>query len=104
MYLNEEYLKDIPTTEIVGSQTNQLGFVATYETIKPAQDSSLYDNSSGSIVPNTGAPAGADRIRVKILDLLWAINGVTSNFSPILKKIDKESPLVYMNNVQVPQE
>jgi len=104
IYSNHEYVKDIPTTQISGSQTNQLGFVATYETIKPAQDPSLYDNSSGSIVPNTGAPAGADRIRVNISDVVWAINGNTANFSPILKKIDNESPLLYMNNVKVPQE
>jgi hypothetical protein len=105
VYLNQGYTSDISVSTIPNGSQNEFGFIATYETIKPTDDPSLYDNSSGSVIPNLGAPAGADRIRVKLSDPVWAMNGNTANFSPILKKIDTDDNLLlYMNNVEVPQE
>jgi hypothetical protein len=101
VYSNAGYTAAIPS-----APNYQLGFVASYETVKPSNDPSLYDNSSGASVPNTGAPAGADRIKIKLSAPVWSYKGQTADFSAIVKKIDTGIPgtIFYMNNVPVPQE
>jgi hypothetical protein len=99
VYLESGYTRAIPT----GITTNYLGFTAYYETVKPTQDPSLYDNSTG-INLITGAAAGADRIKVTILPPFWTTDKSSPNFSPITKKIDTDADIMYMNNVPVPKE
>jgi hypothetical protein len=92
----------------IPNQPLYLGFTATYDVVKPSSDSSLYDNSSGTTIPISGAPAGADRITVKLSDPFWTNDITTANFSPMIKKIDTEAgtenPYIhlFMNNVPVP--
>lgn len=99
VYLPVEY-----SVGITGNVGNQLGFLATYETVNPVNDPSLYDNSSGTTI-QTGAAAGADRIKVSLSAPIWVQNGTTANFSPILKRIDIGiTHISFMNNVSVSQE
>lgn len=91
------------TAGSTGAVGNELGFLVTYNTVKPAEDPSLYDNSSGTTIPTVVAPAGADRIKVVLSNPIWVMNGQTANFSPILK-INTGGSLLFMNNVLVPQE
>lgn len=106
MYLNKQYTVKGSSANPIPDQPFYLGFTATYETIKPTSDPSLYDNSSGTSIPVSGAPAGADRIVVKISEPFWTNDITTENFSPMIKKIDTGTPNLYihlyMNNVPVP--
>lgn len=98
VYLNTGITANVPGT------TQYIGFSASYVTIKPTDDASLYDNSSGTQIPITGAPAGADRIQVKIHpSLVTTDNKNLASFSPIANRINTEA-VVYMNNVPVPIE
>lgn len=100
IYLDTGYTRTIPT--ISGTTAQYIGFTAYYETIKPTQDPSLYDNSTGINIV-TGAAAGADRIKVTILPPFWTTDKNSPNFSPIAKKIDNTTGPIYMNNVAVPR-
>lgn len=100
IYLDRGYTAAIPST----GSNQQLGFIATYQTVNAQQDPSLYDNSSGTTII-TGAPAGAERIKVNLSAPIWVENGNTANFSPMLKKIDTSGlTLAFMNNFPVSQE
>jgi hypothetical protein len=100
IYLNQGYTAAIPST----GSGQQLGFIATYQTVNPQQDPSLYDNSTGTTII-TGAAAGAERIKVNLSSPMWIQDGNTANFSPILKKIDTSGlTLNFMNNFPVSQE
>lgn len=77
---------------------NKVGFFVDYEVVKPVNDPSLYDNSSGTETITAGAPAGADRIHVKIYGL--TANQGAINFSQIAS-INSDGAF-YMNNVAVP--
>lgn len=103
VYLNQGYTRTIPT--LINDTTQYLGFTVSYEVVKPTNDPSLYDNSTG-INLITGAPAGADRIKVKISPPFWSDNKSSENFNPIAKKIDNTGTniILYMNNVPVPKE
>jgi hypothetical protein len=101
VYLSSGYTSSIP--DIVGTNTQYLGFTAYYETVKPAQDPSLYDNSTG-INLVTGAAAGADRIKITILPPFWTTDKSSGNFSPMIKKIDNDAGILFMNNIPVPIE
>lgn len=98
------YLSSGYTAGTTGNPGNQLGFLTTYQTVKPVDDTSLYDNSSGTTVPESRSPAGADRIKISLSAPIWVMNGATSNFSPILKRLDNTNNLYFINNVLVPQE
>lgn len=80
------------------SNNSTIGFFLDYEIIKPINDTSLYDNSTGTESITPGAAAGADRIHVKIYGLT-ASQGAT-NFSPIVKINNGEA--LFINNVPVP--
>ncbi len=98
VYLNTGLTANVP------ADSQYIGFSASYVTVKPTNDPSLYDNSSGTQIPITGAPAGADRIQVKIdSSLVTTTNKNQANFSPIANKINSDS-IRYMNNVPVPIE
>ena len=101
IYLDTGYTRSIP--DVSGPNTQYLGFTAQYEIIKPTQDPSLYDNSSGTTI-TTGSPAGADRIKVNISAPFWTTNPSSNDFSPIAKRINNTDPILYMNNVKVPRE
>lgn len=101
VYLDVGFTTSIP--DVDPGEIQYLGFTTYYETIKPTQDPSLYDNSTGMNIV-TGAAAGADRIKVNILAPFWTTNKNSQNFSPIAKKIDNGEPILYMNNVPVPEE
>lgn len=105
VYLNNEYAVDVPTSN---NDTYYLGFTAAYATIKPGNpgtgsDPALYDNSSGTTII-VGAPAGADRITVNISAPFWTTNKNTADFSPMIKKLNTDGEILYMNNVAVPGE
>lgn len=99
IYLDSGYTRTIPSSENV----QYLGFTAQYETIKPSQDPSLYDNSTG-INLVTGAAAGADRIKVTISPPFWTEDKSSPNFISVAKKINTSTNVIFMNNVPVPQE
>jgi hypothetical protein len=96
IYLNSGISGAIPSE----TDNTYIGFSLSYEVIKPTADAALYDNSSGTQIPITGAPAGADRIKVKIDPSLVVTSDLnSSNFSPIAKI--NSSNVLYMNNVPV---
>jgi len=97
IYLNEDYTVPGPT-----QFPAYLGFDASYETVKPTKDPSLYDNSGGTTIIS-GSPAGADRIAVKISEPFWSSNKQAANFSPMAKKLNTDDDTLYMNNVPVPE-
>lgn len=81
-----------------GNVGQKVGFFVDYQIVKPATDPSLYDNSSGTETITPGAPAGADRIHIKIYGI--TANQGATNFSPIAQ-INSDGAF-YMNNVAVP--
>lgn len=97
IYLNTDYYVTGPTASL---SAYYLGFSASYETIKPADDTSLYDNSTGTTIIS-GSPAGADRIQVKISNPFWTSEINSDDFSPMIKKTNTNSRPTYMNNVNV---
>ena len=101
VYLDQGYTRTIPT--ITNDNKQYLGFIASYETIKPPQDPSLYDNSTGINIA-VGAAAGADRIKVNVLAPFWTSDKSSANFSPMVIKINNEADLLFMNNTPVPKE
>jgi hypothetical protein len=100
IYLNNDYAVDVPSDN---NYTYYLGFTASYDTVKPSEDPALYDNSSGTTII-VGAPAGADRITVNISAPFWTIDKNTADFSAMIKKINTDGDILYMNNVPVPGE
>jgi len=106
IYLNTDYKIEPTSYKPFENQPMYFGFTASYEIIKPTADPSLYDNSSGTTIPVSGAPAGADRVTLKISEPFWTNNINTPHFSPIIKKLDTdvkdEYIHLYMNNVPVP--
>lgn len=97
IYLNQEYYVTGPTET---GFPLFLGFTAWYETVKPVNDTSLYDNSSGTTII-TGSPAGADRIQVRISDPFWTSNKNLNGFSPMAKKENSSGNVSYMNNITI---
>lgn len=106
IYLNKDYKIDPTSYKPFENQPMYFGFTASYEIVKPTSDASLYDNSSGTTIPVSGAPAGADRVTLKLSDPFWTNNINTPHFSPMIKKLDTEVKdeyvHLYMNNVPVP--
>jgi hypothetical protein len=100
VYLNNEYAVTVPSDNTIAYY---LGFTSSYDTIKPSEDPALYDNSSGTTII-VGAPAGADRITVNISSPFWTNDKNTADFSPMIKKLDTDGDILYMNNVPVPGE
>jgi hypothetical protein len=98
VYLTQEYFVTGPSEPFPAF----LGFTASYEIVKPAQDPSLYDNSSGTTII-AGAAAGADRIKIKLSNPFWTTDKNLENFSPMAKKLDTDDKILYMNNVPVPE-
>lgn len=99
IYLTTGYTASVPNAS---PDAQYFGFTAYYKTIKPVQDPSLYDNSTG-INLITGAAAGADRIKVFVDAPFWTTNRTAEHFSPMIKKINNDTDLLYMNNVTVPE-
>lgn len=97
VYLDQDYLVPGPSGIAYPAY---LGFTASYETIKPTNDPSLYDNSNGTNIV-AGSPAGADRIQVKISSPFWTSDKNTTNFSPMAKKQNAGDAVLYMNNIVV---
>jgi hypothetical protein len=100
IYLNNDYAVNVPSAT---SPTYYLGFTASYDTVKPSEDPALYDNSSGTTII-VGAPAGADRITVNISAPFWTTDKNSADFSAMIKKLDTDGEILYMNNVPVPGE
>lgn len=99
-YLDQEYTVNVPPN--LTNYPLYLGFTATYKIIKPAEDTSLYDNSSGTTII-IGTAAGADRIKIELSPPFWTESNIQENFSPMAKKQNTEGIVLYMNNVPVPE-
>jgi hypothetical protein len=105
VYLNT----DLVSNEITPDPTNiqYIGFNLEYQQISATTDSTLYDNSSTNLV--AGTPAGANRIKINILneaDFLLTLTGnvtESNTFSPIAKILESYSGFGrYMNDNEIP--
>jgi hypothetical protein len=105
VYLNTNLVSEEITPDPVNIQ--YIGFNIEYQQINATTDSTLYDNSSTNLV--AGTPAGANRIKINILNqtnfLLTSTGNLTESntFSPIVKILESFSGFGrYMNDKQIP--
>lgn len=105
VYLNT----DLETQDLDPDPTNTqyIGFNISYEQVNANTDSTLYDNSSTNLV--AGTPAGANRIKINILNEINGELTVTGSpndslqFSPIVKTLESFTGFArYLNDREVP--
>jgi hypothetical protein len=96
------YLSETKEITIPDNFTGFVGFDDVgYQIVKSSDDPALYDNSSGTTNITTGAPAGANRIKLLVggLSLKISLDPI-ENFSPIAK-INSINDILFMNNYPV---